>query len=139
MVVGEDPFPTGNSFLTAQYVAISPANPAPVAGTLTTLQVNIDIAATIYALTGTLSGSNFTVNHSVSLSAAAGVNTLSMSLPIAAGDVLAVWSNTAQAGWQSGAAGGTLYNSAAAFSTPPTGTFAVQSTGNSRACLRATP
>lgn len=87
---------TGNRFV---YVAVDTTSPATAGGTLTTFRFYASAAGTIRVLTGTLSGSNYTVRAATaSVAVSAGLNTLTISLAVVAGDLLGVWCQNGSSG-----------------------------------------
>jgi hypothetical protein len=73
------------------FVLVPNENPAPTAGTLTTVKYYATTGGTVVFMTGTGTWT-FTVGSvTASLTAVAGLNTFSVSLPIPTGGRLALW------------------------------------------------
>jgi len=107
-VGGAAPFTVGETNLTADdtngtgYLVVSPSNPAPRAGTLTSLNVTMNTGGTVRVVTGSLNTGTgaFTVAQvSSAITVATGSNTgVTISVPIASGHYLGLWTPTSGGG-----------------------------------------
>lgn len=122
-------------------LAIDLSGPASGAGTIVSVDTNaIATAAEVRILTGSVSGSNFTVTAvSSAFTAASGANNYAVSLPIAADDFIAYWCATAAQGlnYDSGVGGSIGYGTNPT-TTPTVSQVIAFSTFSGRFSIRGT-
>lgn len=118
--------------------------PASATGVLTSVSIYVATGGNLYVMTGSVSGSNYTVRAISSLlSAPTGLTayTYPVSLPIVAGDCIAYYSPSAGGAvgkYQPGIAGGVSFNASAPVSTPTAGTVLAFSTTDGTLALGGT-
>jgi len=140
-IVGENPLPTYAAALNLQgYLIVSPSNPAPRGGTLTSVTVNTTNPGTLHIVTGALDTSArtfaVTASQAISVTGSAVTATFSISVAINLGDVVAVYqpsSSNPRIGRTAGA--GAYYYGASA--SVPTGTVALSAPSGQALLLQA--
>lgn len=139
ITVGNPESFAGAAFV-GQRMAVERSGPADGTGTIATVKVQMNSAVSdLRVLTGSLVGSTYTVRDvSGALSVAAGLNTVTVSLAVQAGDLIGYWSATGTAVMSVSSIANSLGTASPAAAPTVGQNITLTTTNDKRACVFGT-